>query len=153
MPAPLLSVIVPVYNEARTVGELLRRVASGPYPHPEQEVIVVDDGSSEGDGGDPPTVRRAAGVRVLSPPDQPGQRGGRPNRVVDLAWAGDDRARCRPRVGPARLPGCHRADLQREAVAVYGSRHMAPNRVVVWTRFRAAVAILNELVWLCTASG
>ena len=43
--APLLTVIVPVFNEAATIAELLRRVLAAPYP---KQVIVVDDGSSDG---------------------------------------------------------------------------------------------------------
>lgn len=42
---PLLSVIVPVYNEAATIDEILSRVAAVPI---DQEVIVVDDGSTDG---------------------------------------------------------------------------------------------------------
>ena len=45
MVAPMLSVIVPVYNEQRTVRELLRRVARLPLP---KEILVVDDGSRDG---------------------------------------------------------------------------------------------------------
>lgn len=41
----LTSVVVPVYNEQRTVGTLLRRLASIPL---HKEVIVVDDGSTDG---------------------------------------------------------------------------------------------------------
>ncbi|MDH5758823.1 MAG: glycosyltransferase family 2 protein [Gemmatimonadota bacterium] len=40
-----LSVVVPVFNEARTVEELLRQVRSVPLA---LEVIVVDDGSTDG---------------------------------------------------------------------------------------------------------
>ena len=43
--SPLLTVLVPVYNEAATVGELLERVLAAPY---RKEVIVVDDGSTDG---------------------------------------------------------------------------------------------------------
>ncbi len=39
---PVLSVIVPVYNEAGTVDELLRRVMDVPL---DKQVVVVDDGS------------------------------------------------------------------------------------------------------------
>jgi hypothetical protein len=45
LPAPPLTVLIPVYNEERTIDELLRRVADGPYP--DKEVIVIDDGSSD----------------------------------------------------------------------------------------------------------
>lgn len=42
---PLLSVVVPCYNERSTVAELLRRVRAVPI---EKEIIVVDDASSDG---------------------------------------------------------------------------------------------------------
>jgi len=42
---PLLTVIVPVYNEVHTIDRLLRRVLAAPY---EKQVIVVDDGSTDG---------------------------------------------------------------------------------------------------------
>src|SRR5439155_704738 len=40
-----LSVIIPAYNEAATIKELLRRVEETPF---EKEIIVVDDGSTDG---------------------------------------------------------------------------------------------------------
>ncbi len=43
--APLVSVIVPVYNEIETISELLARVIAAPYL---KQVIVVDDGSTDG---------------------------------------------------------------------------------------------------------
>ena len=42
---PLLSVIVPLYNERATVGELLRRVLEVPLS---KEIIVIDDRSKDG---------------------------------------------------------------------------------------------------------
>lgn len=42
---PVLTVIIPVYNEAATLDQVLRRVAAAPYP---KQVIVVDDGSTDG---------------------------------------------------------------------------------------------------------
>lgn len=41
---PLLTVIVPVYNENRTIDELLCRVVAAPY---DKQVILVDDGSTD----------------------------------------------------------------------------------------------------------
>lgn len=40
-----LSVVIPVYNERASIRELLRRVESVPIP---KEIIVVDDGSTDG---------------------------------------------------------------------------------------------------------
>ncbi len=40
-----LSVLMPVYNEARTIDEILRLVAAVPI---EKEILVVDDGSTDG---------------------------------------------------------------------------------------------------------
>lgn len=40
-----LSVIIPVYNEAKTILEIIRRVKGIPY---EKEIIVVDDCSNDG---------------------------------------------------------------------------------------------------------
>lgn len=40
-----LSVIIPVYNEAGTILEIIRRVKEAPF---EKEIIVVDDSSTDG---------------------------------------------------------------------------------------------------------
>lgn len=45
MSAPLLSIIVPVYNEAGTIRQILEKVNSVDIP---KEIIVVDDGSTDG---------------------------------------------------------------------------------------------------------
>jgi glycosyltransferase involved in cell wall biosynthesis len=63
MSAPLLSVVVPAYNAAATIGDciaaLRRQTVDGPV-----ELIVVDDGSSD----DTAALARAAGAMVLSAP-------------------------------------------------------------------------------------
>jgi glycosyltransferase involved in cell wall biosynthesis len=44
-----LSIIIPVYNESRTIAEILARVEKAALPEGlEREVIVVDDGSTDG---------------------------------------------------------------------------------------------------------
>lgn len=43
-----LSIIVPVYNEAKTILEILKRVESVVIPGFEKEIIVIDDGSNDG---------------------------------------------------------------------------------------------------------
>lgn len=44
-PYPCLSVVVPCYNEAQTIKDLLARVLESPWV---AEVVVVDDGSTDG---------------------------------------------------------------------------------------------------------
>jgi len=46
----ILSVIIPVYNEINTIGEILSRVLEVDLP---KEVIVVDDCSTDGTRGLP----------------------------------------------------------------------------------------------------
>jgi len=44
---PLLSVVIPTYNEESTIGQVLQRVASA-APGVSKEIIVSNDGSSDG---------------------------------------------------------------------------------------------------------
>jgi|SRR3989338_512607 len=46
-----LSIIIPVYNEERTIGEIVRRVSNTLLSGYEKEIIVVNDGSTDGTGG------------------------------------------------------------------------------------------------------
>ena len=41
-----LSIIIPCYNEADTIREVIRRVEG--ISIPEKEIIIVDDGSTDG---------------------------------------------------------------------------------------------------------
>ncbi len=43
---PLLSVIIPCYNEIVTIEEIVKAVAQSPYPN--KEIIIVDDCSNDG---------------------------------------------------------------------------------------------------------
>lgn len=44
-----LSIVIPVYNEAKTIGAVLKAVAQAPLLSSwEKEIIVVDDGSTDG---------------------------------------------------------------------------------------------------------
>ena len=42
-----LSIVIPVYNEEKTITQVLARVSKVSIPGIEQEVIVVDDGSTD----------------------------------------------------------------------------------------------------------
>ncbi len=43
-----LSIVIPVFNEAKTIGEVLDRVRKAPSAGLTKELVVVDDGSSDG---------------------------------------------------------------------------------------------------------
>jgi glycosyltransferase involved in cell wall biosynthesis len=45
--APVLSVIIPVYNELQTIGRILIEVAKA-LPEVPKQIVIVDDGSSDG---------------------------------------------------------------------------------------------------------
>ncbi|MCM8748684.1 glycosyltransferase family 2 protein [Thermomicrobiaceae bacterium CFH 74404] len=46
-PIERISVLIPVYNEERTILELIRRVRAVELPY-QREIVVVDDGSTDG---------------------------------------------------------------------------------------------------------
>ncbi len=43
-----LSIVIPVYNEKKTIEEILRRVMAVKIPSVSKEIIIVDDGSEDG---------------------------------------------------------------------------------------------------------
>jgi glycosyltransferase involved in cell wall biosynthesis len=57
----MLSVIIPVRNDARRLERCLASIAASPSPSTEVEVIVVDNGSTD----ESPEVARRAGARLL----------------------------------------------------------------------------------------
>jgi glycosyltransferase involved in cell wall biosynthesis len=67
MDDPLVSIVVPAYNEAATIEEVLRRVTAVPF---RTEVIVVDDGSTDGTAD---LVAAVDGVRLIRRPQNAGK--------------------------------------------------------------------------------
>lgn len=65
-----LSVIIPVYNEASTLGALLERVLAVPV---EKEVVVVDDGSDEATKLLLQTAVHGGTVRLITHPHNKGK--------------------------------------------------------------------------------
>ena len=114
-----LSVLIPVYNEARTIDEVLRQVAAVPV---EKEILVVDDGSTDGtreilsrwDGRD--------GVRVILHPGNLGK--GRAVRTAMEAARGDILViqDADLEYDPAEYPRLLRPIDAGRADVVYGSR-------------------------------
>ncbi len=141
---PLLTVIVPVYNEVATISELLARVISAPYS---KQVIVVDDGSTDGttealrEWQDDPRftllrheVNRGAGAAIQSA--LPHSRG-RFTIIqdADLEYNPEDYHRL---IEPL---------LAEKARAVFGSRYMPETpREPLWKRVKDAFRAMKARV-------
>jgi glycosyltransferase involved in cell wall biosynthesis len=65
-----LSVVIPVYNEERTIADIVNRVRAVPL---EKEVIVVDDGSTDGTRTVLAELARLPDVRVIFQPANAGK--------------------------------------------------------------------------------
>lgn len=158
-PAPLLTVIVPVYNEAATVDELLRRLLAGPYAFPEKEILVVDDGSTDGTAARLAAWAGTPGIVMLRHEANRG-KGAAIRTALAQARGGITIIQDADlEYDPADMPKLIEPIRRGEAVVVYGSRYLrhaaieaskasGPLALRRWTKFRLAVAILNGLVRL-----
>jgi glycosyltransferase involved in cell wall biosynthesis len=130
--APLLSVIIPVYNEAPTIAALLERVRAAPY---RKEILVVDDGSGDGTADLLRTWEGRDGVRVLAQPRNLGKgaalRRAIPETRGDIVIFQDADLE----YDPEDYPRLVEPILRHGADAVYGSRFLGAHRVFLfWHR-------------------
>jgi glycosyltransferase involved in cell wall biosynthesis len=65
-----LSVVIPAYNESKTIREIVRRVAAVPI---EKEILIVDDGSTDGTREILREMDGKDGVRVFLQPKNQGK--------------------------------------------------------------------------------
>lgn len=115
-----LSVIVPVFNERTTVGEIIRRIRAVSVPL-ELEVVVVDDGSSDGTDKVLAALQDST-VRVITHPTNRGKgaaiRTGLATARGDLVLIQDADLEYDPEDWPRLLDPV----LKGKAQVVYGSR-------------------------------
>ena len=137
-----LSIIIPAYNEERTIGQVLTRVTAVAFPVA-REIIVVDDGSR--DGTLDVARRHAEGhpdVRVLTKPN-----GGKGSAVRHgLAHATGDVVVVQDadlEIDPAECVRLLEPLLHQGAEAVFGSRFLG--KPIEWTSGHLANRALSLL--------
>ena len=110
--AMLISIIIPVYNEFRTFNKVLERVRRAPLPEGcSKEIVVVDDGSTDG------TTQMfgehvRAGVVVGHHSARNAARDARLRTGIALARATSHHSGWRLRIRPVRLPSHSGADRE-----------------------------------------
>ena len=124
-----LSVIIPTYNEQRTIAEVVRRVLAQPAV---AEVLVVDDGSTD----DTAKAIRAAAfpphVRLLEHPENQG-KGAAIRTGIAAATQGMIIIQDADfEYDPADYPAVLQPILDGRADVVYGSRFLTPRPYAFW---------------------
>jgi glycosyltransferase involved in cell wall biosynthesis len=83
-----ISVVIPIYNEVNTVDEIIRRVIATKLA---TEILVVDDGSSDGTREKLAVLAKKKGIRVVLHEKNQGKgaavRTGIQNATQDMARA------------------------------------------------------------------
>jgi hypothetical protein len=143
----LLTIVVPVYNEAGTVGQVLDRLLSIALPI-DREIIVVDDGSTDGTGDVLSRYRGVAGVSVILA----AANGGKGSAVrLGLARAAGTIVAIQDadlELDPSQLALLVEPILRHEAQVVYGSRFLAGRPDAPWLTVvanRVLTAVTNLL--------
>jgi biofilm PGA synthesis N-glycosyltransferase PgaC len=75
---PGVTILVPAYNEAESVGDTIKSLQAQTVPA--AEIIVIDDGSSDNTG----EVARSYGVTVIRPPRNTGSKAGAQNYAMTM---------------------------------------------------------------------
>jgi len=146
--SPLVSVIVPAYNAAATLPACLAALQQQDFPHSQYEIIVVDDGSTDGTADALRTWESHRGVLLLRHARNRGKGSAIRTALehaagqITIVQDGD------LEYDPQEYDHLVKPLLSGEADAVYGSRYPPHpgRRACPWTAFRAGVAVLN----LCT---
>jgi glycosyltransferase involved in cell wall biosynthesis len=129
---PLLSVVMPVYNERQTIEEIITRVLAVPM---RIELIVVDDGSTDGTRDMLPELQRRHGFTLILQPANGGKgaalRRGFQDVTGDIVVIQDADLE----YSPEELPDLIALISQGRADVVYGSRFLGRHRVFLFTHY------------------
>ncbi len=142
LPDPLLSVVMPVYNERHTIDEIVTRVLASPV---RIELIVVDDGSTDGTRDLLAELQRRHGFKLILQPKNAGKgsalRRGFQEVTGDLVIVQDADLE----YSPEEFPDLIALICQGRADVVYGSRFLGRHRVFLFTHYAG-----NRLLTLIT---
>jgi glycosyltransferase involved in cell wall biosynthesis len=131
---PRLTVIVPVYNEDRTIERVVRAVAAVALDH---EIVVVDDASTDATAEILVRLEREGLVRVFRQDRNRGKgaavRRGIAEARGEICVIQDADLEYQPRDFPELI----RPIVELGADAVYGSRFMGPHRVFLYWHYAA----------------
>ena len=132
LPDPLLSVVMPVYNEKATVEEMIGRVLAVPV---RIELIAVDDASSDGSRDILERLGREHGFKVLRQERNQG-KGAAVRRGIDEA-AGDVIVvqDADLEYSPEEYPDLLDLIVKGKADAVFGSRFIGRHRCFAFTHY------------------
>ncbi len=129
---PLLSVVMPVYNERDTVEEIITRVLAVPL---RIELIVVDDGSTDGSREIIERLQARYGFTFIAQPRNRGKgaalRRGFQEVHGDLVVIQDADLE----YSPEEFPQLIELICQGRADVVYGSRFLGRHRVFLFTHY------------------
>jgi glycosyltransferase involved in cell wall biosynthesis len=130
--APLLSVVMPVFNERHTIEEIITRVMAIPM---RVELVVVDDCSTDGTGQQLETLQRQFGFTLLRQPRNQGK--GAALRRGFSAVTGNIVAiqDADLEYSPEELPQLAELIIEGRADVVYGSRFLGRHRVFLFTHY------------------
>jgi glycosyltransferase involved in cell wall biosynthesis len=140
-PNPLLSVVMPVFNERSTVETIIRRVLAVPM---RIELIVVDDGSTDGSSEILDALQREIGFTLHRQPNAgkgAALRRGFGSVTGDLVVIQDADLE----YSPEEYPQLVELICQGHADVVYGSRFLGRHRVFLFTHYLG-----NRVVTLAT---
>lgn len=139
---PLLSVVMPVYNERTTIDEIIRRVLAVKV---RVELIVVDDGSTDGTRDILAGLARELPIKLVLQPVNGGKgaalRRGFEEVTGDLVIIQDADLE----YSPEEIPQLIELICEGRADVVYGSRFLGRHRVFLFTHYAG-----NRLLTLIT---